>query len=318
MIVTLASHVFDRPPAVGREGRLSGRLIAPIPSARWRCENLGFRMDLTFRRLIAEKLTNGESLPRLIRQGATAAGFKAFEPVERFLNTLGDGAYRDRPAVREQEALELLGTFREVPSSRVLAKSDTVYWSPLLEELRVERERSQLKFRRLSVGEEQFNLIGPNGLNAAYAEGEAILTAEASEAHEASEEVSALAGIKRSLPSRRSILTRYLSNIGFSRERGLEKQAHAVYTSSVDSALVVFTVDLNRCMQGRLLIVPAGVSDINIFAYEDVIDVRFEATCLALMANGRPYMRQMGRAEIARSIAFVCLALEQVVAKLKL
>ena len=271
-------------------------------------------MDLTFRKLVAEKLTNGESLPRLIREEAIAGGFKAFEPVDRFLNTLGDGAYRDRPAVREQEALELLGTFREVPISRTLAKSDTVYWSPLLDALRVEREQRQLRFRRLSVEEELFKLIGPNDLNVAYAQGEEILRVEASEA---SEEVSALASLRRSVSSRQSILTRHMSEIGFARAKGLEKQAHAVYTSSVDSAVVVFTVDLNRCMQGRLLIVPAGVSDIDIFAYEDVIDLRFEATCLALMANGRPYMRQMGRAEITRSSAFVCLGLEQVVAKLR-
>ena len=164
------------------------------------------------------------------------------------------------------------------------------------------------------MDEELFNLIGRKDLHLAYAEGEAILRSEASETSGAA---SPLASLKQSLSSRRSILTRHMSDIGFVRATALEKQAHAAYTSSVDSAVVVFTVDLNRCMQNRLLIVPAGVREIDIFAYEGVIDVRFEATCLALMAGGRPYMRQMGRAEMTRSSELVCLALKQVLAKLK-
>jgi len=262
-------------------------------------------VDLAFRRHVAEKLTKGDSLPRLTLQKAVESGFRAFEPVERFLNTLEDGAYRDRPKVREEEALEAL--------SNVGDGGEPLYRSDLLEALRLEQRQRQLRFRPLSLEEEMFNLVGSNGLNHAYKEGEETLRVEVSARLRTA---SSLTAVKTHLAGVRPILTRHMEGIGFSRAARLEKRSHAVYIKDVGGTTVIFTVDLNRCMQNRLLIVPVGSAPIDIFSYDDVVDLRFEANCLALMAGGRPYMRQTGNAEIAHSTAYACIALEQVAAKL--
>ena len=262
-------------------------------------------MDRDFRMRVARRLLNGESLPALTKRRAEAVGFRAFEPIEEFLNAL-DASFRERPRAREEEALETLGMFSVPPVV------ETLYQSPFLGELRAEQERTGANYRRLSHNDEYSRLIGPNGLNSAFARGQQVLKREAAEAVREPVSLTERLGVSWF----RAILKRNVSLHGFKRATALEKSAYLVFTRELQDIVLTFAFDTRRRLQHRFLISPNTTAPLDILSRTDSVEIGLERTSFATMANGRPYLTPNDEAECNWSVRLLCLAADLVAERL--
>lgn len=265
-------------------------------------------LDREFRVDLARKLLERPSLPAMTRRRADAVGFRAFLPIENFLNSL-EPYFRDRPKACEEGALEALGIVAAPPTSPMV---ESLYRSAFLDALRAEQAKTGALYRRLSIEDETSKALVGDGLNRAFAQGEQILKREAESAPRERVDLNERIGINWFS----SVLNRNLLPLGFSRAAKLEKCSHLVYTRQSAQFVFVFVFDKKRPLQLRFLVSPSVGQNFDIFTRRDAVEIPLQATSFALMAGGRPYLTPNGTAECDRSVQLIALAASLIMERL--
>jgi hypothetical protein len=270
-------------------------------------------MSDSFRESIAARLISGESLPRITLARAAAAGFKAYVPIEDFLNNMPGDTPPPRSMVREEEALESLGSISDWPFSPSSGKGVTLYRSALLEELRRKQRESGSAFRKKSREEEVAILIRSLEFPKAYESARRQLAIESAGIVSKNDYFYSVELERKFL---RETLTQSLTRVNFKRASRLDRYSHISYRRDLGTSTLLFAVDATRPMQDRCVIVPSNSNTFDIFQPLIAKTINLNSTSFALMAGGRPYVTPDTRPTLEIACEFYAIALQALSEKL--